>query len=628
MLLSRRMSSAKIRLVNGETVSFADFAGALSKVQKPARYAGGERGALVKNWDSAVLKTCVCFPDLYELGMNYLGSAILHHIINSRREWLAERCFAPADDMYRVLKESGMPLWSLESRRPLYAFDALLFSFTYELSYPMFLRMLDAGGVPLLARDRTGEDPIILAGGGSTANPEPVAEFVDAFGIGDAEILLEPMLESLAETAGSPRANRLCKLARIPGVYVPMYYEPRYASGKFEGISVSAKVPAGYSIPDVIQRAYAADLNDCPIPPAFPAPVMADSRDRVAVEIMRGCPQGCRFCQAGFTYRPARPRDVPGVIEAAKWLVALSGYGDATLLSLSSLDHPQIAGLIEKLRSELGDLGVTVSLPSMRMDAMSREIAANLRGPRETSLTFAIEAGSQRLRDAINKQVGEDDIMETLDAALAAGWHKFKLYFMCGFKGETMDDVEETAYLVRRMARFAASRSKRPAKFHVSQSVLVPKPVTPFQWQAMERPGVTMNKQSLLRRKLAEIKNVRFNWHDPGASALEALLARGDRRMAAVLLRIHESDALPPTLVQGGVIHTPWQDACEAEGIDANAALYEEWDHDAPLPWGHVNHYLRPEFLRSEAEKFERARTTPGCFEKCVHCGLPCEPVK
>lgn len=624
MLLSRRMNKGNSSLVKTDSISRIDFVRAVSRVQKPSRYSGGEYGAAAKNWESANLKTCVCFPDLYEIGMGYLGSAILYELVNRREDWLAERCYAPADDMYGVLMETGIPLWSLESRRPLSSFDALLFSFTYELSYPQFLRMLDAGGVPVFARDREDGDTIVLAGGGCTANTEPAADFVDAFGIGDAEELLIPMLECIQETRGAPRCERLIALAKIPGVYVPALYEPRYENGAFEGISLAASLPGGHSISETVNRVYAENLDECPVPVNFPVPYFSASGGRIVVEIMRGCPQGCRFCQAGFTCRPTRPRSVDNIVEAAKRIAAMTGYREATLLSLSSLDHPEIAELIRRMQSELGEFGVSLLLPSLRMDAMSREIAAGMRGGRETSMTFAIEAGSQRLRDAINKGITEEDIFATLDAALAAGWHKFKLYFMCGFAGETLEDVEEIGMLVRKMVGYAGARAKHPIKFHVTQSVLVPKPVTPFQWLAMERPEETVKKQIALRKMLSAIKCVKFNWHDAGASTLEALLSRGDRRMSGVLIRAHKAGILPPTLVEGFVDIEPWFEFCRAEGIDFEKSLYEEWDKNAPLPWGHINHFVSEKFLSSEAAKFARGKATPNCNEKCVHCGLPC----
>ncbi len=618
------MNKVNLSLVKADSISPFNFVRAVSRVQKPARYAGGEILSSTKNWDTAILKTCVCFPDLYEIGMSYLGSAILYELVNGRDDWLAERCYAPADDMYRVLKETGTPLWSLETRRPLYSFDALLFSFTYELSYPQFIRMLDAGGVPVFARDRHDDGALVLAGGGCTANPEPVADFVDAFGIGDAEELLIPMLDCVGKTRGWRRIERLTALAEIPGVYVPSLYEPGYKNGKFAGISTAANLPDGRTIPETVNRVYAENLDECPVPVNFPVPHFSASGARIWIEIMRGCPQGCRFCQAGFTNRPARPRSVDKIIGAARRIAAVTGYREATLLSLSSLDHPEIGTLVRQLQSELGEFGIALQLPSLRMDAMSREIATGMRGGRETSITFAIEAGSQRLRDAINKGITEDDIFATLDAALAAGWHKFKLYFMCGFAGETMEDVEAIGTLVRKMAGYAGARSKKPPRFHVSQSVLVPKPVTPFQWQAMERPEETVQKQIALRKMLSAIKSVRFNWHDAGASALEALLSRGDRRMSGALFRAHKAGILPPTLVEGFMDIEPWFEFCRAEGIDCEKSLYEEWDKSAPLPWGHINHFVTRKFMAGEASKSLRGKTTPNCNEKCVHCGLPC----
>ncbi len=588
----------------------------MSLVERPGRYAGGERGACLKNWDKQgiALRCCVCFPEVYELGMSYLGTAILYHLINRREDALAERCFAPGDDLYRMIVDGSVGtvhdservrLWSLESRRLLCDFDVLLFSFTYELSYPQFLRMLDAGGVPLLSRDRDGDDPIVLAGGGCTFNPEPIADFVDAFGIGDAEVLVDPMLNAIASEreCGASRVEVLRALSETPGVYVPSFYEARFDTDKntdentkgnindnvckYIGISVRE----GESAPMPIVRQFAADLNDCPIPTMYPVPNIETVSEKAVIEVLRGCPQGCRFCQAGYTYRPFRERSADSIVDAAKWLIASTGLSEITLQSLTTLDHSEIERLLTELRNVLDTERVSVALPSLRMDAISRDLASRMRRPRESSLTFAIEAGSERLRDAINKRVTEEDIFGTFDAVLAAGFHKFKLYFMCGFEGETMDDIVELGELVKRIHAFARARSRRPLSLHVSQSVLVPKPRTPFQWQAMENTETTQKKQLTLKRMLKQLPSVRFNYHDTGTSQLEAFFSRGDRRLSTLLLRAHNSsehDLLPPTLIDGYLYVVPWFDLAYECGIDTDAVIFEKRDPTIPLPWSHI----------------------------------------
>jgi len=597
-------------------VSELEYYRLMSLVERPGRYAGGERGARAKDWGAREIKLrcAVCFPEPYEIGMSYLGTAILYHIINRRGDALAERCFAPGDDMYRLLAngdgaararddrgDSRARLWSLESRMPLDAFDAVLFSFTYELSYLQFLRMLHAGGIPLRSCDRGDDDPIVLGGGGCMANPEPIADFIDAFGIGDAEALLDPMLDCLIATVGAPRASRLTALARIPGVYVP---------------SIDSADP--------VVRQFAPDLDDCPIPVDYPMPGIESVADRAVIEVMRGCPQGCRFCQAGYTYRPARARSAEKTIAAARAMIAATGYSEITLQSLSTLDHPDIVRILTELRATFDPLRVSVGLPSLRMDALSRDLARAMRRPRESSLTFAIEAGSQRLRDAINKHITEDDIFATLDAVLEAGFHKFKIYFMCGFAGETMDDIVELGDLIVRMHGFMRTRSRRPMSLHVAQSVLIPKPVTPMQRQPMERPEVTREKQFYLKRLLKSLNNVRFNYHDVGASLLEALFSRGDRRLAGALLDALDRDFLPPTIVNGNLDPAPWFELAREHGVDTDEILFAERAADTPLPWSRIHYGITDNFLAREAAKYDRAELTDNCDEKCAACGLRC----
>jgi len=647
--------SAVDRANRSKPVDEADYLRLLSRVQRPGRYAGGERGAVVKDWNAVKLRACLCFPDLYELGMSYLGTAILYQLINRRTDCLAERCFAPGDDLYELLKESGTPLWSLETRRPLSAFDTLMFSFTYELSYPQFLRMLETGGIPLLAGERGEHDPIVIAGGGCMANPEPIANFIDAAGVGDGEVLIEPIIASLIETSAGTgrkplsRRERILALAKIPGVYVPSLYEASYEGGRF--LELKLKRDSGSNskqsenssdiarsktrdaraidetapeIPAVIARQFHLNLDECPIPVGYPVPNIEVVGDKNIVEILRGCPQGCRFCQAGYTYRPLRVRSADSIIASSRVLAAMSGRNEITLMSLTSLDHPGIARILARMRGIFDPERVSVALPSLRMDSIGRELAVSMRRPRESSLTFAIEAGTQSLRDAINKQITEDDIFDTMEAVLDAGFHKFKLYFMCGFAGETMDDITKLGELIARIHAFCQSRGKRPIKLHISQAVLVPKPVTPFQWQAMERPSVSRAKQALLRRMLRPLNRLRFNWHDAETSLLEALFSRGDRRLGSVLLNAHREGKTPPTLVDGSFNAQPWLAVARECGIDPDLLVHEEWPAERQLPWSHVDCGITNRFLARERDKYDTAELTENCNEHCAACGIGC----
>ncbi|MCD6120179.1 radical SAM protein [bacterium] len=647
--------SAVHRANRSKPVDEADYLRLLSRVQRPGRYAGGERGAVVKDWNAVNIRACLCFPDLYELGMSYLGTAILYQLINRRTDCLAERCFAPGDDLYELLKESGTPLWSLETRRPLSAFDTLMFSFTYELSYPQFLRMLETGGIPLLARERGEHDPIVIAGGGCMVNPEPIADFIDAAGVGDGEVLIEPIIESLIATSSETgrkqlsRRERILALAKIPGVYVPSLYEASYEGGRFlelklkrdsgsnskqsensSGIARSKTRDAraigetAPEIPAVIARQFHLNLDECPIPVGYPVPNIEVVGDKNIVEILRGCPQGCRFCQAGYTYRPLRVRSADSIIASSRVLAAMSGRNEITLMSLTSLDHPGIARILARMREIFDPERVSVALPSLRMDSIGRELAVSMRRPRESSLTFAIEAGTQSLRDAINKQITEDDIFDTMEAVLDAGFHKFKLYFMCGFAGETMDDITKLGELITRIHAFCQSRGKRPVKLHISQAVLVPKPVTPFQWQAMERPSVSRAKQALLRRMLRPLNRLRFNWHDAETSLLEALFSRGDRRLGNVLFNAHKEGKSPPTLVDGSFNAQPWLAVARECGIDPDLLVHEEWPDERQFPWSHVDCGITNRFLARERDKYDTAELTKNCNEHCAACGIGC----
>ncbi|MHB1133337.1 MAG: TIGR03960 family B12-binding radical SAM protein, partial [Chloroflexota bacterium] len=529
-------------------------------------------------------------------GMSNLGLAILYEAVNAEPNLLAERVFAPWVDMEAELRATGTPLFSLESRRPLRDFDVVGFSLGCELTYSNLLNMLALGGIPLLAAERVETDPLVIAGGTGAYNPEPLADFVDLFVVGDGEPSLPLLLRLVAECSrrtadGGPRLDRqdfLRRAAGLEGIYVPSLYAVDYAD---DG-TVTAVTPSAPEAPAVVTRALARTL-----PPNVSHPVVPTLNtvhDRAAVEVMRGCPNGCRFCQAGQVYLPVRVRGADEVMQAAEALLAHTGYEELSLLSLSTGDYPRVAELAQRLAAAHPD--VNISLPSLRVDSFSVELAKSLHR-RKTSLTFAPEAGTQRLRDAIGKRVSEDDLLRAAEAAYGSGWSTVKLYFMIGLPTETADDVAGIGRLARATLDVGRRVAGRRAQLHVSVSTFVPKPQTPFQWAAQDTHEMLGQKQSLLRASVP--RGVRLAWHDPKASLLEAALARGDRRLGRALLRAHQLgcrfDAWSEHLR-----YDLWQQVVAEAGLSLAFYAQRERSLDEVLPWAHIRSGASPQKLRRE----------------------------
>lgn len=594
----------------------------LDQVQKPTRYTGGEMNTQLKPWDSAKLHFAFCFPDTYEVGMSHLGMKILYAAMNQQPDMLCERAFMPWVDMMDLMKQEKVPLFTLESRSPLSAFDVVGFTLQYEMSYSNILAMLELGGIPLLRENRREEDPIVVAGGPCAFNPEPLADFIDAFMVGDGEEQILDLNRVIMQgrEEGASRMTILKRLCAIRGVYVPALYDVKYNA---DGTIASMK-PNCPEAPEKVLKAIIPDLDKAFYPTEIPVPYMEIIHDRIMLEIMRGCTRGCRFCQAGILYRPVRERSLEHLVELAQQLENTTGYEEISLSSLSSGDYTCLAELIRELIRRLDEKHVSISLPSLRLDSVLKDSLEATQKEKKTSLTFAPEAGTQRLRDVINKGVTEEDLMSKVSDAFHGGWSSVKLYFMMGLPTETTEDLDGIADLAKKVvdAYFAVPRGERAKGLRVvcSASVFVPKPFTPFQWEPQDTQEMVREKQSHLREKL-RIKGVTFNYHESDLSYLEACFARGDRRMGQVLLRAYQKGCMLDGWTEL-FKYDMWREAFAELGIDPAFYAYRRREKDEIMPWDVIDCGVTKEFLWREKEKAEKAQTTKDCRKGCNGCGL------
>ena len=593
----------------------------LEKVQKAPRYTGGEMNTSVKPWNECPLHFGFCFPDTYEVGMSHLGMKILYGLIN-RESWsLCERFFMPWTDMIALMEEEKLPLLSMESRHPLNEFDVIGFTLQYEMSFSNILAMLKMGGVPVESRDRGENDPIVVAGGPCAFNPEPLADFIDAFMIGDGEDVMTELNRVILERKekGLSRDTCLKNLAKLEGVYVPSLYDVVYHE---DGTVASVTPNCPEALPTVRKRVV-VDLNNTFFPEELPVPYTEVIFDRIMLEIMRGCTRGCRFCQAGILYRPVRERSMEKLIELAEKLQRSTGYEEISLSSLSSGDYSCLPELIRALMQRMKEKRVSISLPSLRIDSVLKESLEETQQVKKTSLTFAPEAGTQHMRDVINKGVTEEDLLGKVRDAFEGGWSSVKLYFMSGLPGETTEDLDGIADLARKVIAeyFNVPKTQRAKglRVTVSVSVFVPKPFTPFQWAAQDTVDTVIGKQEHLKEVL-NIKGVTFHWHEPYVSYLEACFARGDRRMGAVLKRAWEKGCILDGWNETFQFNT-WMDAFRECGIDPAFYANRERTKEEVLPWDHIDCGVTKAFLWREKEKSERAETTKDCRKGCNGCG-------
>ncbi|MDO4343491.1 MAG: TIGR03960 family B12-binding radical SAM protein [Eubacteriales bacterium] len=600
----------------------------LLEVDKPARYIGNEVNAVMKDRHSVDVRFCMCFPDVYEIGMSHLGIQILYDMFNRRSDVWCERVYSPWTDLDRIMRRDNIPLFALESQDPVKEFDFLGITLQYEMCYTNILQVLELSQIPLEASGRGEDCPIVIGGGPCTYNPEPLADFFDMFYIGEGETVYDALIDLYKECKRQRRGRRefLLAAAALPGIYVPSLYDVTY----HEDGTIASFTPNQPGVPAKIEKQIVMDLDRAPYPENPVVPFIKATQDRVVLEIQRGCIRGCRFCQAGMLYRPTRERNVDMLKKMADAMLRSTGHEEISLSSLSSSDYSQLEELVTYLIEECGKKGVNISLPSLRIDAFSLDVMSKVQDVRKSSLTFAPEAGSQRLRDVINKGLTEDVILKGAGDAFSGGWNKVKLYFMLGLPTETEEDQKEIAHLAEKIAEryYEIPKDQRNGKCQitVSTSFFVPKPFTPFQWAPMCTKDDFLGRARTVNHEIKEQlnrKSIRYHWHEADVTVLEGLLARGDRRVGAVLLEAYRRGALYDAWSE--TFHNElWEQALDAAGIDLAFYTSRSRSTDEILPWDFIDIGVDKAFLKREWEKAQKEQITPNCRSRCAGCGASC----
>ena len=597
----------------------------LLKIEKPARYIGNEVNSVIKDPEKVDIRFAMCFPDVYEIGMSHLGIQILYDMLNRRDDIYCERVYSPWTDLDQIMRKEHIPLFALESQDPIKQFDFLGITIQYEMCYTNILQILDLSQIPILSKDRTEEDPIVIGGGPCAYNPEPLADFFDLFYIGEGETQYFTLIDLYKKMRQEKktRADFLRAAAQIPGIYVPSLYEASYD----EKGMLCAFTPKYEEVPAKIEKQIVMDVTNTYYPKAPVVPFIKVTQDRVVLEIQRGCIRGCRFYQAGMLYRPTRERSLEMLKEYAYEMLKNTGHEEISLSSLSSSDYSDLEGIVNFLIEEFGNKGVNISLPSLRIDAFSLAVMSKVQDVKKSSLTFAPEAGSQRLRDVINKGLTEEVILNGAKEAFDGGWNKVKLYFMLGLPTETEDDIKEIAHLADRIARryYEIPKEKRNGKCQitVSTSFFVPKPFTPFQWTAMNTKDQFLGKAKIVNHEVKDQlnhKSIRYNWHEADVTILEGLLARGDRRVGKTILAAYKNGALYDAWSE--TFHYEyWEKAFSQTDLDLDFYTTRERDIQELLPWDFIDIGVTKKFLQREWERAKQEEVTPNCRMKCSGCG-------
>ena len=600
----------------------------LLNIEKPARYIGGEVNSVMKDKDEVDIRFAMCFPDVYEIGMSHLGIQILYDMFNRREDIWCERVYSPWLDLDKVLREKNIPLFALESQDPVRDFDFLGITIQFEMCYTNILQILDLSHIPLHAADRTKADPIVIGGGPCAYNPEPLAEFFDIFYIGEGETVYDELLDTYKawKKSGGSRKEFLRQAARIEGLYVPQFYDATYN----EDGTIASFTPNDPCAPSKVRKQVVMDVTDAPYPMKPVVPYIKATQDRVVLEIQRGCIRGCRFCQAGMIYRPTRERSVETLKEYARTMLENTGHEEISLSSLSSSDYSKLNELVTFLIEEFKDRGINISLPSLRIDAFSLDVMSKVQDIRKSSLTFAPEAGSQRMRDVINKGLTEEEILAGAGQAFEGGWSKVKLYFMLGLPTETEEDMKEIARLSDRVARryYEIPKEERHGKCQItaSSSFFVPKPFTPFQWAAMYPAEEYDRRAHLVNEEFREQlnrKSLKYNWHDARGTVLEGVMARGDRRVGKVIEEAYRLGCLFDSWTET-FRNDLWMQAFDNARVDIDFYNQRVRGKDEIFPWDFIDIGVSRSFLRREWERAINETVTPNCREQCSGCGAAC----
>ena len=598
----------------------------LMKIEKPARYIGGEVNAVVKDLQNVDIRFAMCFPDVYEIGMSHLGIQILYDMFNRRDDVWCERVYSPWVDLDKVMREEKIPLFALESQDPVRDFDFLGITIQYEMCYTNILQVLDLACIPLHAKDRTEEDPIVIGGGPCAYNPEPIAEFFDMFYIGEGETVYDELLDTYKENKknGGSRMDFLEKACQIDGIYVPMFYDVTY----HEDGTIDQFFPVNKHAPSVIHKQVVMDVTNTTYPQAPIVPYIKVTQDRVVLEVQRGCIRGCRFCQAGMLYRPTRERDVETLKQYAYHMLKNTGHEEISLSSLSTSDYSELKELVIFLIDNFKNKGINISLPSLRIDAFSLDVMSQVQDIRKSSLTFAPEAGSQRMRNVINKGLTEEDIISGAGQAFEGGWNKVKLYFMLGLPTETEEDMEAIAVLADKVARryYEIPKDQRNGKCQItaSSSFFIPKPFTPFQWAPMLNHEDYIERAAIVKHAFLNQlnkKSLRYNWHDAEVSVLEGVFARGDRKIASVIEEAYRMGCIYDSWSEQ-FDNDKWMRAFDNTGIEIGFYNLRERGEDEVFPWDFIDIGVTKKFLRREWDRAMKGEVTPNCRMQCSGCGV------